>query len=1305
MERGKNIQDTSCIHFDRTMVLFCLAVSQVVIINVKGDLGEEMRNLLQICAYSLNKLKVSKVSAPKIFFVLNQQADPDPDKHLNAINTLLDKLNEESYLMETEGLKISELIQVSRENLFVLPSAFNSEPLNTQITKLFDSDLNKLSPTVSFANECANLRIAIIHQLKSDSCDSDSQSNFNDLKQDYKIPFKTMSEWMEMSGVIWDTIVKYQDIVKYRNTEELRCSISLNKILSNLMKQIIYFNKEKYRSITEKSICKIKDIAKWSPPKGLLEKVKEELDEIFETYQEEVLTIFAAQCQHDSLLKRMNYMCDEAKSNLHRLIYMEKKIYEDKIKFQLKSRLTEIKLKESMTKFQEDIEKNADKYFELTIEEQKREFNKVWRNCFRDNKNEEEDELYQKFDDLYSLFRMESKTMENKQTIYALFRKFNFKMDKIIQDLREQMLTKFRHGHQKGPQMEQFIYPWKENRVPIKDMTPYTGKTKCEYLNKTSLYNKRTAHGSKPNLKFSFWVPSECHPLVKYCSGYFNHPDVIWKLEKRKQIALLASHLKDPSDFKKSTWDKFINDISKSILEFTKKDPNISHSTVKEIVDLLCHICKVVNYEINFIEAKLTNVAERTISTFAFALAFKSLLKPKLEEEREIKSRQAKKEIDLKYFLQKVQNRELARGNWKRKEMRNGDLTMANKFAGDLLAAVWREVNTVCEQNVNERYFDAFRNKLSHKSILLLANEKVSKELNNIDGDNLVVEYICDHKQCLKTLFQKEWFKLAKKLHDQIIGDMRYTFTEQIAKVELVLNEFLERLLAECQKLDRLEDIGSDSDSNFEVVDETITEENACNLNPKTRFAPFNAMVFFLEIYLNPKASAEEFRNLFKGVFRVNDINIKKKNQTYVLFEKPHNPIGVLDKETFKMMSESNMFRSTETIFNIKVYVQEFLRTLNGYEYQVTKAEYENILKTTKELFEADATSCPYQCPSCGKFCEREIHPQGGKCRIMTGHQMCSMGGKVWNINKDRTAILLMCDEYTDGTQVLIPGQNLTWCEFKENYGDQWDWSLPTDEKYVVLQRENRDKMKRIWNKFGREILKYYANKGTQITYVPYTSREEIYRSLFSLNYYICFVIDGTGLMFGSINIFGKCVSEIIEETLGETVYFKIIVYHGHAVSGLKCVEKFPNNREFTTDANSIQTFLERINTYCSEGNELAMLHGLATATTETDWKSGFGVKNVIFHFYMEHTKGYFNILTARGKCDQGCQFYWERDIRDKMDALIIEYQPTVYINYSHPDYHRIKHLNEQSSTEDKSKRFKKLNPKAQIFINLKADN
>ena len=79
-------------HFDRTMVLFCLAVSQVVIVNLKGEIGEQMQNLLHICACSLLKLKVSKVAVPKVFFVLNQQVDPDIDKHMNSINILLNKL-------------------------------------------------------------------------------------------------------------------------------------------------------------------------------------------------------------------------------------------------------------------------------------------------------------------------------------------------------------------------------------------------------------------------------------------------------------------------------------------------------------------------------------------------------------------------------------------------------------------------------------------------------------------------------------------------------------------------------------------------------------------------------------------------------------------------------------------------------------------------------------------------------------------------------------------------------------------------------------------------------------------------------------------------------------------------------------------------------------------------------------------------------------------------------------------------------------------------------------------------------------
>ena len=47
-------------HFDRAMVLFCLAVSHFVIINIKGEIDDRTRELLGVCAYSLNQLKLPK---------------------------------------------------------------------------------------------------------------------------------------------------------------------------------------------------------------------------------------------------------------------------------------------------------------------------------------------------------------------------------------------------------------------------------------------------------------------------------------------------------------------------------------------------------------------------------------------------------------------------------------------------------------------------------------------------------------------------------------------------------------------------------------------------------------------------------------------------------------------------------------------------------------------------------------------------------------------------------------------------------------------------------------------------------------------------------------------------------------------------------------------------------------------------------------------------------------------------------------------------------------------------------------------
>ena len=617
--RGK-LQDTSRICFDRTMVLFCLAVSQVVIINVKGDIGFEMQSLLQICGYSLNRLKVRKVAAPKIFFVLNQQADPDPGKHIDSINILMEKLNKEPESMGIEGSKISDLIQVSRDNLFILPSAFNSEQMNTPGLKLFDTKVIKLSPTIAFADKCADLRLAIIQQL-------DSMPTGN------RAPFSTMSEWMDMSGTIWDTIIKYQDIVKYRNVEELICSNLLRDLVTALMEKNIYSNQETFQNNTDKLLAEINEIDTLSHPNIILTKIMAKFDEYYNRHPDDCLTEFDNECRVNRRLEKMNHICDEQRRNLSRLIYIERKNHEDKIKYHIRAVLTEIKLSESMNKFQEAIIKNVDRYLELHVEDQKKAFEETWVESFgAEDRKEEIFERDETLEDLYSIFQMESRTMENKSTIYRLFRHYHFQMNRIISFLHFDLLAKFKADPKSKTGAEQFFYPWYRNNTPIRDMTPFPGRGKYEYLERDSLFEyaqgRRAVHlflYQSYQVKVSKWIPKECHPLVYYCSGYYNHPDITWgHLHKNNQILLLVSFLKDPKNNALSAWDRFMDKIFISIHEFIAKDPTISQGTVKEIVNFLYSEYKIVNHEIGHIEAMLSNTAERAISKYVFAIAFKS---------------------------------------------------------------------------------------------------------------------------------------------------------------------------------------------------------------------------------------------------------------------------------------------------------------------------------------------------------------------------------------------------------------------------------------------------------------------------------------------------------------------------------------------------------------------------------------------------------------------------------------------------------------------------------------------------------
>ena len=560
-----NTENSSMIHFDKTMVLFCLAVSQVVIINVKGNIGKEMLNILQICAYSLNRLKVSRVKAPKIFFVVNQQEDLDPNPHLDDINLLMEKLNSESGLIETEREYILAMVQVSKKNLFILPFAFNFEKINKTNANLFDSNVVKLSPTVPFADKCTNLRLTIIDQLE--------QMPVDDIA-----PFQNMSQWLEMAGVVWNTILQHREITKWRSLKELRCQEKLDKIATDLVEKHFYNNNDEFQILISNLCWEIHSMDLDLNSDIILSRQISKFDEIFDKYKSLCMSKFHRLMQDDCLLQQMENMCDQAASSLEYSIDVIWKQHENRIRLCINSHLNLLK---GMKDFQLAMMGSVERYLNCNIKDVEDAFEEIWRESFGNEvkENTEYEERY--LSQLYSLFKVEFDAMENEQVIFHWFNINEFRMDEIIESIKGDILGRFISPLES----EQFIDTLKDHHVPIKDMVPYNGMFNYSYMCPSSLYEtEKCWYESKSRVVPLYFIPAKCHDLLRYCSGYYDQSSITFEPNKSTQVNILKSKLLDMQSIETSTWEKFIDDISCDTLKILKKYLNVTSVVAKEII-------------------------------------------------------------------------------------------------------------------------------------------------------------------------------------------------------------------------------------------------------------------------------------------------------------------------------------------------------------------------------------------------------------------------------------------------------------------------------------------------------------------------------------------------------------------------------------------------------------------------------------------------------------------------------------------------------------------------------------------------
>jgi ribosome biogenesis GTPase A len=230
--------------YDRRIVLFCLAVSDLVIVNMADELNDPIKQILTLCAESLSKMGVTHIPQPMVHFVLNKRADPNIEKNRVAINAIT---------TEIQKLGLSESIMINENTFHALPMAFQSEG------KTLTSNENLSSVTKTVAEF-----IDRVHSLCGKTLDSVAVCLARTNEYFYSL------QWLSSARTIFDTIQKFPDLTYYQDIHERDLDKSLREHIQHDLTNIF---SEKYRQhfITECS-----------------KQTEQELRDLFETEQQKI---------------------------------------------------------------------------------------------------------------------------------------------------------------------------------------------------------------------------------------------------------------------------------------------------------------------------------------------------------------------------------------------------------------------------------------------------------------------------------------------------------------------------------------------------------------------------------------------------------------------------------------------------------------------------------------------------------------------------------------------------------------------------------------------------------------------------------------------------------------------------------------------------------------------------------------------------------------------------------------------------------------------------------------------------------
>ena len=201
--------------FDGKMTVMALACSDLVLINHKGEISTVLKDLLEICLYAMESLKLSQ-SQPKIAFILRDQRDI---KCFQAQKTCLLKMEAalKDAMLSCEK-DVKDLIKISQDCLFMLRSAFTVVQTKTKCVEV---------PSGDFSKQIFFLRQSILDMLKRQPLTSRAGSS------------KPLKDWYDRAQYVWKTLTKFgYSLLHYKTINEIRLRSELDGIVNEVLESL-----------------------------------------------------------------------------------------------------------------------------------------------------------------------------------------------------------------------------------------------------------------------------------------------------------------------------------------------------------------------------------------------------------------------------------------------------------------------------------------------------------------------------------------------------------------------------------------------------------------------------------------------------------------------------------------------------------------------------------------------------------------------------------------------------------------------------------------------------------------------------------------------------------------------------------------------------------------------------------------------------------------------------------------------------------------------------------------------------------